>query len=101
MIARSYFRKNKIAISFETLEEFIAIHEYMDGKYITNNNKIRYKCGVCSFYHEELRPRLFTTYWCCGRVPGYKKDFTVITYEEFKFLTSKESIEESINYINH
>ena len=100
MMQRSYFRKNKIAISFESLEEYIGIHEYMNGKYITNMEKLRWYRGLCSFYREETIPDVFSTYWCSGSMPGYKKGYTVITYEEFQFLISKKSIEESITYIN-
>jgi hypothetical protein len=94
---KAYFEKNKIAIRFESFDEYKQICERIEGKKYCDNPRIEWKNGWTSFYHEKRPNGVTWVGWTQESEDARIQEYQVITFDEFLFLTSDDSVENILN----
>ena len=97
MLDKTYFELNKIAIRFESFDEYKQICETIEGKKYCDNPRYEWKNGWTSFYQDKRPNGVIWGGWTQNYKGSRIEEYQVITFDEFLFLTSDVSIENILN----
>lgn len=100
MLGKEYFENNKIAIRFESFEQYKHICETIEQKDYCPDPRMKWDNGWTSFYKEKRESGVVWGGWTSSFESYRLEKYQVITFEEFLFLTAKEPTEELIKSLS-